>query len=97
MDRSTVLAIVVVAATALGIAAYYYGSDSLPKSADEKARAFFEVWKAGPWAVRARDMKGTPKVVELRVHPIKVRAPSSHVRYSLTLTTRAVETSQPGR
>jgi hypothetical protein len=97
MDRPTVLAITVVAATALGIAAYYYGSDPLPKRADKKARAFFEVWKAGPWAVRARDMKGTPKVVELRVHPIKVRAPSSHLRFSLTLTTRAVETSQPAR
>jgi hypothetical protein len=97
MDLPTVLAIAVVAATALGVAAYYYGSDSLPKSADRKARAFFEVWKAGPWAVRARDIKGTPKIVELRVHPVKVRAPSSRLRFSLTLTTRAVETSQPGR
>jgi hypothetical protein len=97
MHRSTVLAIVVVAATALGVAAYYYGSDSLPKSADKKARAFFEVWKAGPWAVRARDMRGIPKVVELRVHPIKVRATSCHLRLSLTLTSRAVETSQPER
>jgi hypothetical protein len=97
MDRPTVLAIVVAAATALGVAAYYYGPDSVPKSADEKARAFFEVWKAGPWAVRARDMKGTPKVVELRVHPIKVRAPSSYLKFSLTLTSRAVGTLQPAR
>jgi hypothetical protein len=97
MDRPTVLAIAVVAVTALGVAAYCYRSDSLPKSADKKARAFFEVWKAGPWAVRARDMKGTPKVVELRVHPIKVRAPSSHVRLSLTWTSRVVEMSQSAR
>jgi hypothetical protein len=62
---------------ALGVAAYYFKREYTPavRVADAKTKALYESWRSGPWFVSPQDVKGTARVVELRVHPIKVRLP----------------------
>jgi hypothetical protein len=85
IDRPTALvAAATLAAGALGVAAFYYKGSTMPKShidLDVKTREKYEAWKAGPWFVRPEDVRGTAKVVELRVHPVKVSLRIRHVRF----------------
>jgi hypothetical protein len=79
IDRSTSF----VAATALAVgalgAAYYYKSSAVAKTEEElAAKAIYETWKAGRWFVSPEDVKGTAKVTELRIYPLKVNPTSPY-------------------
>jgi hypothetical protein len=81
MNRSALLATLTLTLGAFGATALYHRTREPPAPDDRKAsqlekkgKELLEAWKAGPWAVRPQDIKGTSVVTDLRIHPLKVRS-----------------------
>jgi hypothetical protein len=96
IDRTTAFAAATaLAAGALGAAAYFYTTGSaVTDEQSSETKALYEKWRAGPWFVRPEDVKGTAKVTELRIHPLKVSPRPAALSYCDDIEDRVVKISQ---